>query len=672
MSGAHDVYPDVVPPELVSYVYTYTRIRPAQSRAQSCTWPTSNILRTGCVRAQISTLRARQSSDSVPCPTAWIERRPHWADPCPRQPVRQDVKTEEELVSVMATEIKEEEEKDPLSFTDEYLFLVEHSGEAATTNKDILEQCVIGMDLNKYDLEELTSVPPPSHHQQQQQHPSSLPSVATASTSSFVYVPSPATTPPTYCNLPQPITLQQQPAQHQKSPKKTKNSRSKRSGGGGGGKVRSTRVPVVPKTINQRSAYFWVDNACKDLNFLEPVNGNQIVFKNSDATMPSNWFGSLKNQAFSSKNRLPVVGVANVLPAANITNDLLMLMRLRTVFNGLAESIKMKASKLAVLACIMFSSFEEGTSICNTLATIPPNRLSACDVNTLCWFVHRYLFGLVVPNDREIMCRSTLCVKTHPGVREDWETIVVDATDDDGNEAAAELDADGQHSVDCFSYRDACPIDVMIDVFSFVDTFCSKPRTGSEVDAQWHAIRSHLTSGRNIHLTTMVNEVEIVQNDRLASNLHSIAMSQTDFFLPPDFKTIYFLPAFEWMMVDLKTLVEPWCVKVYYEQDRTKGRKPSQSLRKDEILNSARIDVSRIDSIDNMTTGIYNLHFFTYFSITPGLYDTYVIENQQYVKAPFAVSGGTVFQGHSFVLYEFVRDVRPNSAAAAAAAVAAF
>ncbi|KAI5709302.1 hypothetical protein M8J76_014921 [Diaphorina citri] len=249
-----------------------------------------------------------------------------------------------------------------------------------------------------------------------------------------------------------------------------------------------------------------------------------------------------------------------------------------------------------------------------------------------------------------------------------WETIVVDATDDDGNEAAAELDADGQHSVDCFSYRDACPI----DVFSFVDTFCSKPRTGSEVDAQWHAIRSHLTSGRNIHLTTMVNEVEIVQNDRLASNLHSIAMSQTDFFLPPDFKTIYFLPAFEWMMVDLKTLVEPWCVKVYYEQDRTKGRKPSQSLRKDEILNSARIDVSRIDSIDNMTTGIYNLHFFTYFSITPDLYDTYVIENQQYVKAPFAVSGGTVFQGHSFVLYEFVRDVRPNSAAAAAAAVAAF
>lgn len=64
-------------------------------------------------------------------------------------------------------------------------------------------------------------------------------------------------------------------------------------------------------------------------------------------------------------------------------------------------------------------------------------------------------------------------------------------------------------------------------------------------------------------------------------------MSQTDFFLPPDFKIIHFLPAVEWMMVDLKTIVEPWCMKVYFEQDRTKGRKPSQSLRKEEILSSA-------------------------------------------------------------------------------------
>lgn len=51
----------------------------------------------------------------------------------------------------------------------------------------------------------------------------------------------------------------------------------------------------------------------------------------------------------------------------------------------------------------------------------------------------------------------------------------------------------------------------------------------------------------------MVNEVEIVHNDKLATNLLSIAMSQTDFFLPPDFKIIHFLPAVEWMMVDLKT-----------------------------------------------------------------------------------------------------------------------
>ncbi|KAI5693019.1 hypothetical protein M8J75_006066 [Diaphorina citri] len=115
-----------------------------------------------------------------------------------------------------------------------------------------------------------------------------------------------------------------------------------------------------------------------------------------------------------------------------------------------------------------------------------------------------------------------------------------------------------------------------------------------------------------------------------------------------------------------ENFVEPWCMKVYFEQDRTKGRKPSQSLlRKEEILSSARVDVSRIESIDNMTTGIYNLHFFTYFSQTPGLYDKYIVDNQQEVTAPLTVSAETVFQGHTFVLYEFVRNVRPNYVATA-------
>ncbi|KAI5693097.1 hypothetical protein M8J75_008342 [Diaphorina citri] len=222
-----------------------------------------------------------------------------------------------------------------------------------------------GIELDKYDVEELSPPPP-------QQQP--LP-VATA-TPSIVFVPSTAYCPP--------------PAQQKSSKKNKKTTKSNRNVAGG--KVRSARVPVLPKTINQRSAYFWVDNAsesvlrryvckrhcdadaaeyytkdnrqlfrsCTDINFLEPVNGNQVVFKNSCATMPSNWFGSLKNQAFSAKNRLPVVGVANVLPTANITNDLLMLMRLRTVFNGLAESIKMKASKLSVLACTSDHDGERG------------------------------------------------------------------------------------------------------------------------------------------------------------------------------------------------------------------------------------------------------------------------------------------------------------------------